>query len=87
MFENKLFRFREYNQYSLSELNNKTLWFSSAKSFNDPFEFQYELDLALPGTEEGIRNWLLSTSHTESERAFLLRLFTASVQQYKRKKH
>ncbi|MBB1315930.1 DUF2971 domain-containing protein [Aliivibrio sp. SR45-2] len=73
MFENKLFRFRTFSQYSLSELNSKTLWFSSVKTFNDPFEFQYTLDLTLPDGYNEIREWLLSTSQSEPENQFILK--------------
>ncbi|MDO6642137.1 DUF2971 domain-containing protein [Shewanella sp. 5_MG-2023] len=71
MFENKFFRFRQFSQFSLSELNNRTLWFSSAKDFNDPFEFLYQLDLTLPSDEKGLRNWFLYSSKSIGEKKFV----------------
>ncbi len=48
MFKGKLFRFRNFNQFSILELNNKTLWFSNVASFNDPFEFKFNVSTEPP---------------------------------------
>lgn len=61
MFKDKLFRFRSFNQYSLLELNNKTLWFSNVRSFNDPFEFRFEVDLTLPKDRNTITKFVAFT--------------------------
>ncbi|EMK3395903.1 DUF2971 domain-containing protein [Vibrio parahaemolyticus] len=80
MFVNKVFRFRQFNQYSLAELNNRTLWFSSVKDFNDPFEFLYSLDLSLPKDELQLREWLLYSSQTEAEKGFINQADVATLE-------
>jgi hypothetical protein len=38
-----LFRYRPLTTYSLAELANSHIWFSSVMEFNDPFEFQFQI--------------------------------------------
>ncbi|CAH7014562.1 DUF2971 domain-containing protein [Vibrio chagasii] len=61
MFKEKLFRFRSFSQFSLLELNNRTMWFSDVESFNDPFEFRFNLDLKLPKDREKLIQFLRFT--------------------------
>jgi hypothetical protein len=39
----KLYKYFRYNEHSLEMLTNKHIWFQSAESLNDPFEFRFEL--------------------------------------------
>jgi hypothetical protein len=71
MFKDKLFRFRQFSQNSIAELNNRTLWFSSAKDFNDPFEFMHQIDLTLPEDDDAIKNWLISSVQSEKELTYI----------------
>lgn len=40
-----LFRFRPQNDYSISALENDELWFSAARTFNDPFDSLCHIDI------------------------------------------
>ena len=37
----KLYNYKRFNEYSLSILKDKTIWFAAAESLNDPFEFGF----------------------------------------------
>ena len=39
----KLYKYVSYNEHSLSILINREIWCPKAKSFNDPFEFHFDL--------------------------------------------
>lgn len=45
----KLFKYREFNEYSLDNLKNNTLWCASANGFNDPYDtsihFEYSKEI------------------------------------------
>ncbi|WP_318464085.1 DUF2971 domain-containing protein [Photobacterium leiognathi] len=71
MFEKKLFKFRCFSEYSISDLNNKTMWFSCANDFNDPFEFQYKLDISIPTEREAVESWLTSKDASPEEVAYV----------------
>ena len=40
-----LFRYRSFSAYSLGELVNQTMWYSSPANFNDPFDCALTIDL------------------------------------------
>ena len=42
----KLYRFRQQNDYSISALKNDEMWFSAARTFNDPFDSLCHIDMA-----------------------------------------
>ncbi|PSU74735.1 hypothetical protein CTM93_20160 [Photobacterium phosphoreum] len=41
MFKNCLFRYRQYNEFTLKEILYNELWHSTVKGLNDPFEFPF----------------------------------------------
>lgn len=44
----KLYKFRSVNTNNLTALSNNQIWFSTLKSFNDPFEGAHSLNVDLP---------------------------------------
>jgi hypothetical protein len=71
LFNKNIFKYRTFNEYSLSELNNKTLWFSAVKDFNDPFEFKFIEDIRIPHKREVIVDWLFQSDMTQKEIHYL----------------
>jgi len=45
----RLYRYRQFNDYSLQALEQSTLWCSDLRSFNDPYEAQFQLEVRQPG--------------------------------------
>jgi hypothetical protein len=40
-----LYKYRQFDEYSLENLSRSTLWCSEIEAFNDPYELQFELDI------------------------------------------
>jgi hypothetical protein len=39
-----LYKYRAFNEYSLSNLKNDTIWLAKPESFNDPFDCSFAID-------------------------------------------
>jgi hypothetical protein len=44
-----LYRYRQFDHYSLANLAKSQLWCSALQAFNDPYEAQFELEVRQPG--------------------------------------
>jgi hypothetical protein len=44
-----LYKYRQFDDYSLENLKQSTLWCSEVGAFNDPYELQFELEVRYPG--------------------------------------
>ncbi|WP_022942895.1 DUF2971 domain-containing protein [Psychromonas hadalis] len=71
MFNNKVFKYRTFNEFSITELNNRTWWFSTAKSFNDPFEFKFVENIIVPKNRKDLIEWLTHDDINQSEIDYL----------------
>ena len=40
-----LYKYRQFDDYSLGNLSHSTLWCSEIAAFNDPYELQFELNI------------------------------------------
>jgi len=71
-----LYRYRPFNQFSISELANQNVWFSSVNDFNDPFEVI--LDRFTPVLTNGYSgsSEYLSTPETKQLHEMLKDIFT-----------
>jgi hypothetical protein len=56
----KLYKYRAYNEKSLSMLINKKIWVSKPTAFNDPFDCKYDFDQNF--TRDEYNNFLLSAA-------------------------
>jgi hypothetical protein len=56
----KLYKYRAYNERSLSMLINKRIWVSKPTAFNDPFDCKYDFDPNF--TQAEYNNFLLSAA-------------------------
>lgn len=85
MFRNKVFKYRTFNEYSISELNNKTWWFACAKDFNDPFEFRFTENIVIPEDRESLEKWLLHSDSSSDEITYINQAPTADLLEHAQK--
>jgi len=76
LFVDKIFKYRTFNEFSITELNNRTWWFSPANNFNDPFEFKFVEDICIPNNRDALIEWLMHDNASQSEINYLQ---TASI--------
>jgi hypothetical protein len=59
-----IFRYRSLTTFSIAELATSTMWISSVESFNDPFEFQFDIEPLVESKEN--REFIISSIVSET---------------------
>lgn len=82
----RLFKYREFDSagYSLSNLQDHTVWMNAPQNFNDPYDcaLMVNFNALLPVPVEAMDELLSKTGHSESERERVIGLLAGSPRPY-----